>query len=612
MASLRDFHGIHYGECLIVCGLGASINSFRHPQRFRTIGVNDIGRAFTPDYLFVMDAPQSFAPERFQHIQTSGAKYIFTDHDLDLTRENIVKFPIRASPRPRFDDPDSLYLIGRPPTSPFLALCLAAHMGAKAIGVIGVDFTSGHFFARDGDHRLSSKFTGIDRRFYVLGSALLDRGVKVFNLSAGSKISAFPRLTVEDFYAIQRSGRTRAWSRPVRRVCLEQTSAADRNVSEIARLINSRTTLSCRVIAERSPDIVTGVDPAMEREIRTRSQVKIDCTKVRLPLVKANDPDFLRIWSQQLRPALFGNKPPEHHNGTRRALSVSVIVSQENATGDEVAETVRGLWPDLLPGEGISVLARRGGSHSEIPLWIQRSKRMRCLQQGPDEDFIAMRNRAAGPSTADILVFVDANVEVPRQWISSLLEAFANTRVVAAGPAITDMYERHFTGFGMKWSDAELNTAWLPRRGDGPSEVPLLSGTFLAVRRRIFHQLGGFDPGMRGSGAEDAELCLRLWTLGFECQVVPRLEVLWMNPYASGAIRLHQYWSDLLYNLLRLATIHFAKERLNAFVEKVSRDAAFSAAAARVLDSNASRRRREIERSRRHSDGWFFERFAAL
>ena len=155
MLRLRDFHGIHYGEAIVVCGLGASINHLRDPGRFRTIGVNDIGRAFTPDYLFVMDGAQSFPPDRFAYIRESAARYIFTDHDLGLAPGNVVRFPIRSSPRPRFDDRDALYLIGRPPTSPFLAVCLAAHMGAKAIGLIGVDFTNGHFFAPDGQHKLS-------------------------------------------------------------------------------------------------------------------------------------------------------------------------------------------------------------------------------------------------------------------------------------------------------------------------------------------------------------------------------------------------------------------------------------------------------------------------
>lgn len=611
MAALRDFRGLHYGECIIVCGLGASINSFHDPQRFHTIGVNDIGRAFTPDYLFVMDAPQSFAPERFHYIQNSRAKYIFTDHELGLARDNVVRFTIRSSPNPKFDDPDSLYLIGRPPTSPFPALCLAAHMGAKAIGIIGVDFTSGHFFARDGDHKLAPKLAGINQRFYLLGSALLDRGVKVFNLSPESRLNAFPRVTVEEFHDIQTSGRTRAWSRPVRRICLESNGATNDNLREIARFINSRTTLSCRVIAKQCSDLVTGSAPEIENHIRRRSQVTINCAQVRLPVVKADDPDFLRTWNRQLRPALFGRQMPIHHNGTRRAYSVAVMVSQEHATSDELAETVRSLWPDLLHGDELIVLGRHR-AQGGIPRWILHSERMQYLEQQPGEDFIALRNRVAAQASADILVFCDANVETPRRWVEALLQPFHNPRVAAAGPAITDMYERAFTGFGMRWTDAELNTAWLPRRADYPFEAPLLPGTFLAVRRSVFHAVGRFDAGMRGTGGEDVELSFRLWTLGFECRVTPGLQVLWMNPYATGAIRPQQYWNDLLHNLLRLATVHFARERIDAFVRRVSRDGAFGQARARVDNSDAWERRAQVERSRRYPDWWYFERFAAL
>src|SRR5262249_50024780 len=163
-----------------------------------------------------------------------------------------------------------------------------------------------------------------------------------------------------------------------------------------------------------------------------------------------------------------------------------------------------------------------------------------------------LRNRAAWHTDRDILVFCDANVETPREWVGALLTAFADPAVAAAGPAITDMYRRDFTGFGMCWRDAELNTTWLGKWSDQPCPSPLLAGSFFAVRRDVFQQLGGFDSNMQNSGAEDSELCLRLWTLGWECHVIPELQVLWMNPYSSGAIRTEEYWDDLLHNLLRL------------------------------------------------------------
>ena len=77
------------------------------------------------------------------------------------------------------------------------------------------------------------------------------------------------------------------------------------------------------------------------------------------------------------------------------------------------------------------------------------------------------------------------------------------------------------TGYGQKWRDASLAVEWLGRQGGAPYPVPLLCGCFLAMRRDVFAEVGGFDAGMVLWGAEDSELSIRLWTLGYECWVAP-------------------------------------------------------------------------------------------
>jgi hypothetical protein len=192
MARLADFRGIHHGEAILVCGLGSSVRSLADPHRFRTIGVNDIERAFTPTYMFCMDAPRTFSADRLRYIQHSRAQFIFTDHDLGITRSNIVRFPIRRSEAPRLDDPDALYLIGRPVTSPFIAVCLAAHMGAKAIGLIGVDFTDGHFFAADGTHKLASQVAGIRSPILPVGKRIAESGGESLQPEHGEPAASLP------------------------------------------------------------------------------------------------------------------------------------------------------------------------------------------------------------------------------------------------------------------------------------------------------------------------------------------------------------------------------------------------------------------------------------
>jgi spore maturation protein CgeB len=78
-------------------------------------------------------------------------------------------------------------------------LCLAIHMGARQIGLIGVDFTNHHFFAQTGVHSLTAQLPVIDEQYRRLGAAARERGVEIYNLSAASRLTAFPKITVEEF-----------------------------------------------------------------------------------------------------------------------------------------------------------------------------------------------------------------------------------------------------------------------------------------------------------------------------------------------------------------------------------------------------------------------------
>ncbi len=82
MKTLADFHGIHQGSTIVVCGCGESLNDFSEPQRFITIGVNDVGRKFHPNYLVVVNPREQFSGDRFSYVESSEAEYIFTQLEL--------------------------------------------------------------------------------------------------------------------------------------------------------------------------------------------------------------------------------------------------------------------------------------------------------------------------------------------------------------------------------------------------------------------------------------------------------------------------------------------------------------------------------------------------
>ena len=196
MKTLADFHNIHPGSTIIVCGCGESLNELTEPQRFITIGVNDVGRKFQPNYLVVVNPRDQFSGDRFTFVENSEAEYLFTQLDLGLARENVVPFNLGTNGGTDLSDASVLHYTQN---SPYVALCLAVHMGASRIGLIGVDFTENHFFAPTGSHPLLGHLPIIDQQYADLYAAIKTRGVEVVNLSETSRVTAFPKQSIAEF-----------------------------------------------------------------------------------------------------------------------------------------------------------------------------------------------------------------------------------------------------------------------------------------------------------------------------------------------------------------------------------------------------------------------------
>ena len=161
-------------------------------------------------------------------------------------------------------------------------------------------------------------------------------------------------------------------------------------------------------------------------------------------------------------------------------------------------------------------------------------------------------------------------------------------------------------GFGAKWCLPGLNFQWLGYQGADPHEAPLLGGAFLAMRRNLFEACGGFDAGLIGWGAEDSELCARLWMLGYSCLVIPTIAV------AHEFRETFRYAVDqalIVHNLLRLAFVHLHGERLERVLDHYLIHAGAARALALLAAGDTYHRRAAIQAERLHDDAWFFERF---
>jgi GT2 family glycosyltransferase len=126
------------------------------------------------------------------------------------------------------------------------------------------------------------------------------------------------------------------------------------------------------------------------------------------------------------------------------------------------------------------------------------------------------------------------------------------------------------------------------------------------MRREVFDETGGFDSGMRQLGGNDNELSFRLWTRGYELAIVP--EVLVAHLFRT-AVPYEATWAAVVHNRLRMAFVHFNKERRERVIDALRHYEAFPAGLAMAIEGNLHGRRSVIKDQRRFDDDWFFQKF---
>lgn len=190
LRSIADLRNTHEGETFVVCGCGPSIELMVQPSHYRTIGVNDVPRWFSPDYLLIVDSPRQIGDERWTFVE----KF-----------EGPLLGPSVKPPRPRLRCSAwyaYTHKISQHPLSigkelhtsnntPFIACMAALYMGAKRVGLLGVDITEGH--------GLRSTLGRIAQDYARLGEFCRGKGIPLEMLSDRSAIKVLPQGRFEDY-----------------------------------------------------------------------------------------------------------------------------------------------------------------------------------------------------------------------------------------------------------------------------------------------------------------------------------------------------------------------------------------------------------------------------
>jgi cellulose synthase/poly-beta-1,6-N-acetylglucosamine synthase-like glycosyltransferase len=177
---------------------------------------------------------------------------------------------------------------------------------------------------------------------------------------------------------------------------------------------------------------------------------------------------------------------------------------------------------DPAPGEVVAVID--GPNEDQAKKAAEIGARVVVLEKqgGPAR----ARNRGVQAASRDILLFIDADVEVPTHLIAQVVEIFSANRNVSAvmgsyddapsDPGFVSQYRNLLHHFVHQNGREMASTFWA---GCG------------AIRREAFREVGGFDECYSDPSIEDIELGSRLRQAGHTIHLVKDLQVKHMKTW---------------------------------------------------------------------------------
>jgi len=276
---------------------------------------------------------------------------------------------------------------------------------------------------------------------------------------------------------------------------------------------------------------------------------------------------------------------------TITALDCEVLVADDASTDDSLAK-VRRRYPDVRI---VASPVRRGVS--------------------PTKDLGARHARGK------VLIFLDGHCKPEPGAIFRLIEdvkAFGGKTLVFPRVPALDTHEwknaRGLAGYGFRMDLSRFECEWIPapeleRRGSF-FVIPCFVGCCVALTRKLYEKLGGFDPDMLQWGMEDIDFGIKAWLMGHEILNDPLASI---GHRFSGTFNYPVDQEQPLVNQLRTARKHFSEPVWKPWLRRFR---GRHAALWEKVWSLYKEREASVERERQHllscrvrDELWYAERF---
>lgn len=197
----------------------------------------------------------------------------------------------------------------------------------------------------------------------------------------------------------------------------------------------------------------------------------------------------------------------------------------------------------------------------------EKDKRIRMIRNKVNLGVPVSRNIAIKSARGEILIFLDNDTEMDKNWLDELAKTFHDKTITAAQPLIFDFHNRDliqeagmrinpYTGFGMTIGRGEKDL------GQYKSLEIISLGAALAVRKDVAKRVAGFDVKLFHC-TDDLDFCWRLWLQGFKVVLSDKSKIYHYTKSHPATSRLYFHLSK---NSLRMLTKNYELSNLLKFL----------------------------------------------
>ena len=195
---------------------------------------------------------------------------------------------------------------------------------------------------------------------------------------------------------------------------------------------------------------------------------------------------------------------------------ISIVVPVYNSAGN-IEKNLESLLKFLPKGKNIEVVVSDDGSTDNTASFVESFISGKCSKERGDISFILVKNKHLGPagarnsgwrtSAGDVVIFLDGDCEITKNWLDEMLKPFEEDGVIAA----QGVYENSCSG---SWVSCYIHEQIKFRQDHIKKYTDVLATYSLAVDGQKLNEIGGFDETFTTPSSEDTDLSYRLVKLG--------------------------------------------------------------------------------------------------